>query len=467
MNETINIVILGSGGVNKAAIALRYLKGKYIESYIPFFEEQFEKTVTIEGKTYKIEVSDTTGQEDFKDLIPRYIREGDCFMLVYAVDNVHSFDYLQDIYFQILSVKRTLPPCIIVGNKFELPLPHAVTLEKARTYSSQHFQNIPVLEVSPKTNKNIDESFDIIIRIYISQNYLPSIAQSTKEEKEEESTVFLKKYYKFIKKHSQQTATKYTIFSQKTFNKVFNDIKNDKHIINFLMYSLIYQNQLLIFSNKGHQTNIFKAIQQNDIACVKFLIENDFHSVYEVNKLGTSLITYCLECGREYLYNYLLSNQTPFNYFEPIKDKPKDFESDIFMACGGGKLTSVQWLIEKEKVNKNIRNDNNLTLIHSACIMGHLPIVQYLIEIQNIDKDFIDFDGRTLLHYACYGGYLPIVVYLISKGSNIEAKDNNGWTPLFYALGNEQDDVVDYLISKGASKEQIDLAQIEQILQND
>ena len=36
--------------------------------------------------------------------------------------------------------------------------------------------------------------------------------------------------------------------------------------------------------------------------------------------------------------------------FEPITKKPKDIEKDIFIAAEEGKLSSVQYLIEKERV---------------------------------------------------------------------------------------------------------------------
>ena len=39
--------------------------------------------------------------------------------------------------------------------------------------------------------------------------------------------------------------------------------------------------------------------------------------------------------------------------FPPISEKPTDYISDIFLACEKGNLPSVQWLIEKESVNKN------------------------------------------------------------------------------------------------------------------
>ena len=65
-------------------------------------------------------------------------------------------------------------------------------------------------------------------------------------------------------------------------------------------------------------------------------------------------------------------------YFQPISEKPKDFESNIFKASKEGKLTSVQWLIEKENVDQNKTYTNDKP-IHVASMNGHLPIAEYFI----------------------------------------------------------------------------------------
>ena len=142
-------------------------------------------------------------------------------------------------------------------------------------------------------------------------------------------------------------------------------------------------------------------------------------------------------------------------------EKPKDYESNIFIACKKGKLTSVQWLIEKKHVDKNkrvVERDNyyefyvDNTPIHIASKNGHLPIVQYLIEKQNVDIDIKGACDRTPLHCACWNGHLPIVEYLISKGANIEAKDALGFTPLSTASFAYKTDIVKYLVSNGADE---------------
>ena len=66
--DVVNVVMLGSGGVGKTSISLRFVRGEFTESYVPTIEDEFEKIITVDGKNYLIEIVDTAGQEDFKDL---------------------------------------------------------------------------------------------------------------------------------------------------------------------------------------------------------------------------------------------------------------------------------------------------------------------------------------------------------------------------------------------------------------
>ena len=89
------------------------------------------------------------------------------------------------------------------------------------------------------------------------------------------------------------------------------------------------------------------------------------------------------------------------------------------------------------------------TPIHIASKNDHLSIIQYLIE--NVDKDN-KWHNSKILHYACEKVHLPIVKYFISKGANIEAKDDNDWTLLHYVSYWGRTDIVKFLVSKGAIK---------------
>ena len=136
----------------------------------------------------------------------------------------------------------------------------------------------------------------------------------------------------------------------------------------------------------------------------------------------------------------------------PVTEESEDYEPDIFKACKEGKLTSVQYLIEKQNADKEITGNGGKTPLHYACEFGHLLIVEYLIS-KGADIEAKDIYYWTPLHFACKEDHLEIVEYLISKGADIEAKewmDLNG--PLHIASQYDNIDVVNCLVSKGANK---------------
>ena len=67
------------------------------------------------------------------------------------------------------------------------------------------------------------------------------------------------------------------------------------------------------------------------------------------------------------------------------------------------------------------------------------------------DVNATDEVGRTPLHYASANGHKEVAELLISKGVDLNAKDNNdGWIPLHYAVVNGQKVTAELLITKGA-----------------
>ena len=152
------------------------------------------------------------------------------------------------------------------------------------------------------------------------------------------------------------------------------------------------------------------------------------------------------QCLPEKDYSWQLTENE--NEIKELKDRIRElelkyeYEADIFKACKEGKLTSVQWLIEKEHIDKNKRvekTDNKLntrvydTPIHIASKNDHLQIVQYLIEKQDVDINIKGNDEKMPIHYACQCGHFKIAQYLISKEANVNEKDKTGNYAIHYA----------------------------------
>ncbi|KAK1497061.1 ankyrin-2 ankyrin [Colletotrichum tamarilloi] len=67
------------------------------------------------------------------------------------------------------------------------------------------------------------------------------------------------------------------------------------------------------------------------------------------------------------------------------------------------------------------------------------------------DLDITDAQLHTPLHFATMFGQLETIKELVSRGSNINAKDCDGWTPLHFAIHLEKKDTVELLLELSAA----------------
>ena len=89
--------------------------------------------------------------------------------------------------------------------------------------------------------------------------------------------------------------------------------------------------------------------------------------------------------------------------------------------------------------------------LFEAVEKGNLALVKQLVSKgANINaKD--ELLGITPLHLAAEKGNLDIVKYLVTKGANVNTKDDYfSWTPLHIAARDGELEIIKYLISKGS-----------------
>jgi ankyrin repeat protein len=72
------------------------------------------------------------------------------------------------------------------------------------------------------------------------------------------------------------------------------------------------------------------------------------------------------------------------------------------------------------------------TPLHFAALFGHTKVAELLIT-KGADVNAKDEGGYTPLHQAAHGGRKEVVELLIAKGANVNAKNKIGWTPLVNA----------------------------------
>ncbi|VTJ88720.1 Hypothetical predicted protein, partial [Marmota monax] len=96
------LLLIGHSGVGKSCLLLRFADDTYTESYISTIGVDFKiRTIKSDGKTIKLQIRDTAGQERFQKITSSYYRGTHGIIVVYDVTDQESFNnvkqWLQEI----------------------------------------------------------------------------------------------------------------------------------------------------------------------------------------------------------------------------------------------------------------------------------------------------------------------------------------------------------------------------------
>ncbi|OXU27243.1 hypothetical protein TSAR_002213 [Trichomalopsis sarcophagae] len=185
------LVVVGAGGVGKSALTIQLIQNHFVDEYDPTIEDSYRKQVVIDGETCLLDILDTAGQEEYSAMRDQYMRTGEGFLLVFAVNSAKSFEvlnlqplfsnakcisrksrvlcvnhYVQDIGTYREQIKRVKDaeevPMVLVGNKCDLQQSWAVNMTQAREVARQY--GVPFVETSAKTRMGVDDAFYTLVR---------------------------------------------------------------------------------------------------------------------------------------------------------------------------------------------------------------------------------------------------------------------------------------------------------------
>ena len=117
-NESVEIklAVLGKTLVGKSALTYRYISNKFPTEHDTTIEDQYKVNNNIDGINCKIEVLDTAGQDDYQSMLDTWIGFVEGFLLVYAINDIDSYEELKEKYNRIIKMKNgEIFSVIIVG----------------------------------------------------------------------------------------------------------------------------------------------------------------------------------------------------------------------------------------------------------------------------------------------------------------------------------------------------------------
>ena len=147
------IIFIGDVSVGKTSIINVLMGQKFNNEYeASIGVDFFSKTIKYKGKTIKLQIWDSAGQEKFRSLIPNYIRGSSLVFIVYDVSNRKSFDSLQTWIDFVNNIENS--NIVILANKIDLENQRQVQTEEGQKFCTE--KNYDFFEVSAKEDNNLN-----------------------------------------------------------------------------------------------------------------------------------------------------------------------------------------------------------------------------------------------------------------------------------------------------------------------
>lgn len=116
------------------------------------------------------------------------------------------------------------------------------------------------------------------------------------------------------------------------------------------------------------------------------------------------------------------------------------------------KSSSLVWLLLAKKANVHIRNSTGMSAIDLAAQDGQFALLWLLLDqgAPAEEKSIESHQGLSALHHAAIQGHGNIATLLLSKGVDINARDQAGMTALIHSTRQKDQKTMNILLQKGA-----------------
>jgi ankyrin repeat protein len=108
----------------------------------------------------------------------------------------------------------------------------------------------------------------------------------------------------------------------------------------------------------------------------------------------------------------------------------------------------IEVLLSTKGMDVDLSDKNGETPLMMASINGDLPLVKTLVLKNRAQLDHISW---TPLHYACAKGHLDVAQFLLANGAMVDSLSLGGTTPLMMAVQSGNEYLVKLLLDKGSN----------------
>lgn len=156
------VLILGSPGVGKSAIIVRFKDDIFRSEYIPTIQEVYKKEFKFNNERVELEIKDLDGQNDYTLFTNNKFALGvNGYILCYSVENQYSFNLVKSINTKLSALVGDTVPKILVANKADLNNKRIISTDQGKQLAKEIGASF--LECSARTGNNIPLIFHSIL----------------------------------------------------------------------------------------------------------------------------------------------------------------------------------------------------------------------------------------------------------------------------------------------------------------
>ena len=172
--DNYKIVLIGDINVGKTSILSRFRYGSFESDYMPTLGiDFFSKNLFFEDKTIRLILWDTAGQERFRSLIPSYLKNADCIIIVFDITNKESFLSLNKWLTDAKNNASENTIYVICGNKIDLKERRTVNENEINECIEKN-TGVIYMECSAKNGQGIKDLFNVIAKNLGENNFAKS-----------------------------------------------------------------------------------------------------------------------------------------------------------------------------------------------------------------------------------------------------------------------------------------------------
>ena len=153
-------IIVGDMAVGKSCLLLQFTDHKFRHQHELTIGVEFgAKTIELNGKSIKIQIWDTAGQEAFQAITRTYYKGAVGALLVYDITRRETFNHVTKWLDDVRTNSTKNVTVILIGNKKDLEDKRQVSYEEGEAFAKEN--GLMFLETSAKTAYNVVESFNL------------------------------------------------------------------------------------------------------------------------------------------------------------------------------------------------------------------------------------------------------------------------------------------------------------------